>query len=201
MIQSLLQINIPIVLASQSPRRRKLLEILGLKFSVEPADINEDILPNELPIEHSIRIAKEKGLKIASKYNQKVLIISADTIVVIDDQILSKPKNTNEAFNFLRLLSGRSHFVFTSFFIYETISNKNRIHTEKTEVYFRKLDEAEIRAYISTGSPLDKAGAYGIQDDFGAVFVEKIIGCYYNVIGLPLQSLYLSLKQFYNNKK
>jgi len=195
-IQSLLRINIPIILASQSPRRKKLLEILGLEFTIEPADINEDILPNELPIEHSIRIAKEKGLKIASKYNDNVLIISADTIVVIDDKILSKPKNTNEAFNFLRLLSGRSHNVFTTFFIYETTSNKNKIHTEKTEVYFRNLDNEEIEAYIKTGSPLDKAGAYGIQDDFGAVFVEKIIGCYYNVVGLPLQSLYKSLKEF-----
>lgn len=195
-IQSLLRINIPIILASQSPRRKKLLEILGLEFTIQPSEINEDILPGELPIEHSIRIAKEKGLKIASKYTDKVLIISADTIVVIDNQILSKPKDNLEASIFLKLLSGRSHYVFTTFFIYETISNKSTIHTEKTEVYFRKLDEAEINAYISTGSPLDKAGAYGIQDDFGAVFVEKIVGCYYNVVGLPLQSLYKSLKEF-----
>jgi len=195
-IQSLLRINIPIILASQSPRRKQLLEILGLDFAIEPADINEDLLSNESPIEHSIRIAKEKGLKIASKYNDKVLIISADTIVVIDNHILSKPKDNLEASIFLKLLSGRSHNVFTTFFIYETTSKKNTIHTEKTEVYFRNLDNEEIEAYIKTGSPLDKAGAYGIQDDFGAVFVEKIVGCYYNVVGLPLHSLYKSLKEF-----
>jgi len=115
--------------------------------------------------------------------------------VVLDGVIINKPKDKKDAEKILKKLSGNTHIVYTGFAIFNSKNNKTIFDYETTEVTFRKLDKQEILDYIETGSPMDKAGAYGIQDDFGAVFIEKIHGCYYNVVGLPLQKLYKRLKE------
>jgi len=138
------------------------------------------------------RLSIEK-LNTALLKIKKGIVIAADTIVVIDKLILGKPKNRIDAKRILKKLSSKTHTVYTGFTIYNSENSKVITDYEKTQVTFRKISETEIDDYISTGSPMDKAGAYGIQDDFGAVFIEKIDGCYYNVVGLPLAKLYLSL--------
>ena len=184
--------KIPIYLASKSPRRKKLLKQLNLKFKVTSADIDEKIKRNETPLENVKRLSLEK-LNKSREHIKKGIIITADTIVVLNDKIIGKPKNKKDAFRILKMLSGKTHFVFTGYSVYNSENGKLINDYEKTAVTFRKLETAEIKDYIETGSPMDKAGAYGIQDDFGAVFVKKINGCYYNVVGLPLAKLYNSL--------
>ena len=130
---------------------------------------------------------------MAKKIVKRGIIITADTIVVLDNQIIGKPKNKKDAERILKKLSGRTHKVYTGFSVFNSVNGKIITEYEKTFVKFRELNKKEIVDYISTGSPMDKAGAYGIQDDFGAVFVEKINGCYYNVVGLPLTKVYKSL--------
>jgi septum formation protein len=123
------------------------------------------------------------------------IVITADTIVVLDKEIIGKPKNKKDAEKILKKLSGKTHAVYTGFAIYNSQKSNVLVEYEKTMVTFRKLTTKEIKDYILSGSPMDKAGAYGIQDDFGAVFVRKINGCYYNVVGLPLSKLYSSLQK------
>ena len=182
----------PLYLASKSPRRRKLLKQLGLSFKSFSVEMDEEVHPKEKPSKTVLRLAKEK-LKLAKHRIKNGIIITADTIVVIDNQIIGKPKNKKDAFRILKLLSNKTHFVYTGYSIYNSINRKNISNYEKTKVTFRKLTDGEIIEYIKGGSPMDKAGAYGIQDDFGAVFISKINGCYYNVVGLPLAKLYHSL--------
>ncbi|NLT50709.1 MAG: septum formation protein Maf [Ignavibacteria bacterium] len=187
--------ELPLYLASQSPRRKKLLQQINLEFKTFSVDINEDILENELPVEAVKRLASEK-MQAAEKLTPKAIIITADTIVVLDNEILGKPKDEEDAFILLKKLSGKAHTVYTGFSIKNTFTGKTITDYETTQVKFRKLSDYEIKEYIKTGSPMDKAGAYGIQDDFGAVFVEKIDGCYYNVVGLPLAKIYKYLMEF-----
>jgi len=184
--------KLPIFLASKSPRRKKLLKQLNLKFKSVDLHFHEKINDGENPIFLVKRLSLEKLNKALLKI-KKGIIITADTIVVIDNQILGKPKNKIDARRILKKLSGRTHNVYTGYSIYNSDNNKIITDFEKTLVTFRKLTNYEIDDYISTGSPMDKAGAYGIQDDFGAVFIEKINGCYYNVVGLPLAKVYHSL--------
>ena len=184
--------KLPIFLASKSPRRKKLLKQLNLKFKSVDLHFHEKINDGENPIFLVKRLSLEKLNKALLKI-KKGIIITADTIVVIDNQILGKPKNKIDARRILKKLSGRTHNVYTGYSIYNSDNNKIITDFEKTLVTFRKLTDYEIDDYISTGSPMDKAGAYGIQDDFGAVFIEKINGCYYNVVGLPLAKVYHSL--------
>ena len=186
---------IPIYLASKSPRRKKLLEQVGLKFKQVSFELDEEILDGEHPIKTVKRLAEHK-LTPAIKSIKKGIIITADTIVVLNKEIIGKPKNKKDAREILIKLSGKSHYVYTGFALYNTITKKKFVSYEKTKVTFNRLTEKEIVEYIKTGSPMDKAGAYGIQDDFGAVFVKRINGCYYNVVGLPLPKLYESLQQF-----
>ncbi|MEW5842462.1 MAG: Maf family protein [Bacteroidota bacterium] len=181
-----------IYLASKSPRRRKLLKQLGLKFKSFSVDLHEEILDGEHPVQTVKRLALHKSQEAIKKVHSGI-VITADTIVVLDREIIGKPKNENDAFKILSKLSGRTHTVYTGFVIQNIEKKKRVIDYEKTKVTFRKLTLSEIKEYIGTGSPMDKAGAYGIQDDFGAVFVKKIDGCYYNVVGLPLAKLYRSL--------
>jgi len=181
-----------IYLASSSPRRKKLLEQIGLKFEVVKVITPEKIKKNEKPIGIVKRISLEK-LEAAKRKVGSGIVITADTIVVYDTQVLGKPKNKKDAFKILSLLSGNTHQVYTGFSIFNFQNSNTISEYEKTSVKFRKLNNKEIIEYIETGSPMDKAGAYGIQDDFGAVFVEKINGCYYNVVGLPLSKFYKSL--------
>jgi septum formation protein len=138
-------------------------------------------------------MSEEKMVK-AKEIIKEGIIITADTIVVINNHILGKPKNEKDAERILRILSGKTHYVYTGFSLFNYKNLKSITSYEKTGVTFRKLGKNEIQSYISTGSPMDKAGAYGIQDDFGAVFVKKINGCYYNVVGLPITKLYQSLR-------
>jgi septum formation protein len=181
-----------IYLASKSPRRQKLLKQLNLNFEVIPVEIDETIKKNEPYIKSVKRLSLEKltGAKILI---HEGIIITADTIVVLDGKVLGKPGDEKDAEKILKKLSDRTHIVYTGFSIHNCEKNITRTDYEKTYVTFRKLNIREIRDYIDTGSPMDKAGAYGIQDDFGAVFVEKINGCYYNVVGLPLTKLYKTL--------
>ncbi len=138
------------------------------------------------------RLAREK-LSKARKQVENGIIISADTIVVLETEILGKPRNESEAKKMLKKLSGKTHTVYTGFAVHNSINDKTITDYEKTLVTFRKLGGKEIENYVKTGSPMDKAGAYGIQDDFGAVFVKKINGDYYNVVGLPIAGLYMNL--------
>ena len=190
----MIKTDLPIYLASRSPRRRKLLKQLGIKFKSFSVNLDEKINGGEKPVNLVKRLSIEK-LELARKKIKSGLIITADTIVVLNNKIIGKPKNKKEAVQYLKLLSGKQHIVFTGFAIMNIPANKIIVDYEKTEVKFRKLDDDEINDYVLNGSPLDKAGAYGIQDDFGAVFVEKINGCYYNVVGLPLTKLYQALRK------
>lgn len=180
----ILQPDIPVILASASPRRRELLQELGLKFSVIPAHIHEAYLSGESVIEHVCRLAREKGEYIAGKHPDAV-IVSADTIVVYKEHILGKPKNDDDAYRMLKMLSGQCHEVISAFFLESEVKGIRDLQYERTRVCFRKLQDTEIRDYIQSGSPHDKAGAYGIQD-IHANLVNRIEGCYYNVIGFPL---------------
>lgn len=183
-----------IYLASRSPRRRKLLKQLGIKFNSFSVNSVEDFLDGEHPVKCVERIALEK-MEIAKHKVRNSIIITADTIVVLGNKIIGKPANNRDAIKILMLLSGKVHNVYTGFCVLNQNSNKMIIDFEKTEVEFRSLNKDEIVDYVNGGSPMDKAGAYGIQDDFGAVFVKKINGCYYNVVGLPLTKLYNTLRK------
>ena len=188
----MIQSKLPIYLASKSPRRRNLLKQIGLSFKAFSVKLHEEIFDGEHPIKTVKRLALHK-LDEAKKKVSKGIIITADTIVVLDNEIIGKPRNEKDAVNILTKLSGRTHKVYTGFAIYNSESNKTIVNYERTFVTFRKLTNSEINDYVNSGSPMDKAGAYGIQDDFGAVFVSKINGCYYNVVGLPLSKLYSEL--------
>ena len=187
--------NLPkIYLASKSPRRRRLLSFLNIDFDSFSVDTEEAIIEGEDPTDTVIRLSKEK-MEAASKVKQEGILITADTIVVLDGKTIGKPANKEDAFRILNKLSGKTHTVYTGFSLVNKNNGKELHEFVKTDVTFRKLEEKEMLEYIDGGSPMDKAGAYGIQDDFGAVFVGKISGCYYNVVGLPLSRLYSSLKQ------
>ena len=184
--------NIPIYLASKSPRRRKLLKQINLNFKSFSVDMEEKIKPGEKPSISVKRLSKEK-LAIARQKINHGIIITADTIVVLNRKIIGKPKDKKEAKRFLKKLSGKVHTVYTGFSIYNSENKMLLTDYEKTSVEFRELTAKEIDDYIKSGSPMDKAGAYGIQDDLGAVFIKKINGCYYNVVGLPLARVYQTL--------
>jgi septum formation protein len=184
-------------LASKSPRRRKLIKLLNIPVKTFTVDVKESFNEKESFLKNAKRIALEKLEAAKIKVKQGV-ILTADTIVVLEDLILGKPKDEKDAFKMLKSLSGKEHIVYTAFAIFDYEKEKTIVDYEKTKVKFRKLKDEEILEYVKSGSPLDKAGAYGIQDDFGAVFIEKINGCYYNVVGLPLQKVYLNLKTIFN---
>jgi len=184
-----------LILASQSPRRRRLLKQLGLEFEVQPSHIPEYFDSDRAPEQNARRLAKAKATEV-SKKQTNAIIISADTIVVLGRRVLGKPASAAEAVTMLKLLSGKEHTVITAFAIVDCRSGKSVTGTERTRVKFRKLSIKEIRSYVDSGSPMDKAGAYGIQDDYGAVFVEKVNGCFYNVVGFPLMKFHLTFGKF-----
>jgi len=181
-----------ILLASRSPRRQELLSRVGLKFDVVPADIDESSGfsdPSEIVCDLSLR----KASFVAGKAKSDDIVISADTLVALEGQCLGKPEDAADAARMLRMLSGKSHEVYTGM----TVMQNGRADTrfEMTRVRFKALSDGEIEGYLSTGEPMDKAGAYGIQG-YGAFFVEGIEGDYLNVMGLPLKTLYEMLKKF-----
>lgn len=183
----------PLVLASRSPRRLALLSQIGLSVRVLSCDIPEDFDDQLTPAQNAERLARLKAVCVAGGVNDGI-VLGADTIVVIDGQILNKPVDANDAVRMLTLLSGRTHTVYTGFALLDASSGKIRSGVEETRVIFRQIPRSEIEEYVSGGSPFDKAGAYGIQDDYGAVFVTRIEGCYYNVVGLPLSRVFSELK-------
>jgi len=185
----------PLILASQSPRRKKLLKQIGMEFRVIPSRAAEIFSSHQSPGENAQRIALEKVTDVAARL-RKGIVIGADTIVVLDHHVLGKPKSKDDAKRMLRLLSGREHSVFTGFALKDVESGKYTAGVEETKVRFRKLSEKEIADYVNSGSPMDKAGSYGIQDDFGAVFIERVNGCFYNVVGFPLARFYSTFQQF-----
>jgi septum formation protein len=173
-----------VVLASASPRRKALLEELGLNFTIIPADIDESLQKGETAIEYVRRLAFEKGNALAQMHCDKI-IISADTIVVLHNEILGKPVDEEDAFRILKLLSNNYHQVITSFAIRCIDNNISILEHEITDVHFRDLSDEDIWDYVAGGSPMDKAGAYGIQD-VNAYLVDKIDGSYQNVMGFPV---------------
>jgi septum formation protein len=184
-----------IILASRSPRRIHLLHQIGIPFTVRESGVEEFIPDGILPDEAVRRLALEKAKKVAAELSDGI-VIGADTIVVLDGMILGKPSSKEEAISMLTKLGGRTHTVFTGFALVDVQSQKTFVDYEKTEVTFRRLGRVEIERYVESGSPMDKAGAYGIQDDYGAVFVERINGCFYTVVGFPLSKFYTAWKLF-----
>lgn len=174
----------PLILASASPRRKSLLEELGISFTVLVADIDEEPGHEERPEAFVKRLAEEKALAI-SLHNRTSWILAADTVVVLDDAILNKPANREEALAMLLHLSGRCHYVLTGFCLRQEETKKQVVNLVRTEVEFLPLSRAICESYIDTGEPMDKAGAYGIQGQ-GGCLVKRIDGSYSNVVGLPL---------------
>jgi len=181
-------ITAPIVLASASPRRSELMALAGISCSIVPADICEDALPDEQPAEHVMRLSREKAQAVAERAEGR-FFIGADTIVVLDGKIMGKPVDEVQAFEMLAALSGHIHQVITGITVFDREADACLTGSVCTEVLFKTLTEQEIRDYIATGCPMDKAGAYAIQG--GAVhFIRSINGSYTNVIGLPMTELY-----------
>lgn len=183
-----------IVLASSSPRRRELLSLTGLTFTVEASNYEEVLVPGVEPLLLARRLSSKKAKAVAKKY-RNALIIAADTFIVFGDILLGKPSSKEDAMRMLGLLNGQSHSVITGFTITDTASRKILSRSVETKVWFRKLTKQELASYVRTGEPLDKAGAYAIQG-LGSLIVERIEGDYFNVIGLPLSSLVAALKKF-----
>ncbi len=185
-----------LILASGSPRRHEMISGLGLSFTICIPDVDESSLENELPLEYVKRIASKKAEAVFSdliEENEKLLILSADTIVVLGEQILGKPKDAEDAKKTLKMLSGKTHEVITSFCIKS--AEKDIVTSISTKVQFAEISDAEIDAYVSTGEPMDKAGSYAIQGG-AAYMVRKIDGSYSNVVGLPLCEVIETLKEF-----
>lgn len=183
-----------IILASNSPRRRELLSQVGLDFTVDPADVDEQVIDGETPEGYAVRVARDKA-RVAARKAGAGLVIAADTIVVLDGAILGKPADDRDAKRMLSLLSGRHHQVMTGLAILDAATGRTESNLSVSSVWFRPLTPSEISAYVATGEPRDKAGAYGIQGR-GALLVERIEGCYFNIVGLPLSLLNDMLRGF-----
>lgn len=179
-----------LILASQSPRRKELLELLGIPFEIQVSAADESMEPGKDPVCQVAEVSRRKALAIHRQPED--VVIGADTIVVCDGEILGKPGSRDDACRMLRSLSGKAHQVMTGM----TVVYGDKVHscTEITDVYFRPLSDREIRRYVDSGEPMDKAGAYGIQGG-AALFAEKLWGDYYNVMGLPVCRLTQVLKQ------
>ncbi|MFN3196061.1 MAG: Maf family protein [Chlorobiota bacterium] len=195
-LSQILDLKRKVVLASASPRRKKLLEQVGLQFDIIPANIDEDDIEISSPEQFVIELARRKALHIAKNQATQNIVIGSDTTVYLGDELLNKPATEKEAYDMLTKLSGNTHQVYTGVsFVVDELGKESTFYV-KTEVTFRELGEKEKIAYIATGSPMDKAGSYGIQDDFGSVFVSNISGCYYNIVGFPLSRFFEEIKKF-----
>lgn len=185
-----------LILASGSPRRRELLERYGLELKVVNSDIVEKFNNDETPEQISMALAFSKAISVSKAFNNDI-VIGADTIVVYNNNILGKPKNDEDAFRILTLLSGNVHDVITGIAIIKADTNQKIIDYERTRVKFNNLTPERINNYIISKESFDKAGAYGIQG-LGAILVEKIDGCYSNVVGLPLSKIDFLLGRYFN---
>ena len=180
----------PLVLASASPRRAELLRNAGIPFTVDPAHVPEEAAAHEKPLEYARRLARDKALAIFARHPDSA-ILGADTVVVIDDHLLEKPVDQLDATRMLRLLSGRSHQVITGVCL--VAPGFERTEAEITQVVFSSLSDGEIAEYVASGEPMDKAGAYAIQG-IASRWAERIDGCYFNVVGLPVPRVYRMLR-------
>ncbi len=183
-----------IILASASPRRQELLSQIGLRFEVITKPVDETIPEGVPPVEAVCELAYRKAREVAGSVKEGI-VIGADTVVVDGDAILGKPAGFDDAVQALSGLSGSDHLVITGFCVMDAATGKIVKASETTRVFFRRLTGAEIEAYVRSGEPMDKAGSYGIQG-LGAVLVDRIEGCYFNVVGLPLAKLAMVLGDF-----
>lgn len=183
-------------LASKSPRRAHLLKLIGLEFDIIDSHVQEGNETYTIPEVHALELAEKKARNAAESVKEGI-IIGADTVVALDSRILGKPRDKDDAKRMLNLLSGRVHTVVTGFCIIDKPSTKTMSDYDRTLVEFRQLNDHEIDAYVQTGHPMDKAGAYGIQDQ-SALFVQKINGCFYNVVGFPLTKFYLTFRMLFD---
>lgn len=177
--------NNNIVLASASPRRSELLSQVGIEYEVIPSNIPEELLDGETPSEHVIRLAFQKASEVAGKVGGGKWVIGSDTVVIINDEILGKPEDRADAISMLKKLSGREHKVITGYSIINSSSAAEIKKAVETIVKFKRLTDDEIKGYVDSGEPMDKAGAYAIQG-LGSFMVEGIVGSYSNVVGLPV---------------
>jgi septum formation protein len=186
----------PIILASASPRRAALLTQIGLPFEVMVSEVDESGVSFENPARGAMTLALRKAETVAERIAEpERVVLGADTVVVLDDRILGKPGGPAEAAAMLRRLAGRSHRVITGLALVESGTVRRSVFHEQTTVYMRACGDAEIAAYVATGEPLDKAGAYGAQG-YGGCLIERVEGCFYNVVGLPLARLVTALRAF-----
>ena len=183
-----------IILASSSPRRKDLLELLKLPFDIIVREVDESFEVNLTPSQNVERLAFHKAFAVSQEFD-KGIVIGADTVVVKDELILGKPKSRTHAAKMLKFLSGSIHQVWTGVAVIDTANGRQEVFSEMTEVTVKALDEKEIDSYISTGEPMGKAGSYAVQG-IGSVFVKRINGCYFNVVGLPVYRLAEVLKKF-----
>jgi septum formation protein len=186
-----------LILASASPRRAEILRNAGIQFEIRKTDVDESRIVGELPGDYVRRLALAKALSAATEYRgplDETLILGADTVVVVDADILGKPASQDDARSMLRRLSGRIHEVHTGLALLRKPGAEQRVVEEITRVHFAPLTDREIEDYIATGEPFDKAGAYGIQG-IGGRYVTRIEGCYFNVMGLPLARLWSLLRE------
>ena len=193
-----MQISAKLILASQSPRRQTLLDQLGMSYTVMVSPADEAIEKGLDPSTVVTRLAERKATPVAAEH-PTALTLAADTIVVHDGEILNKPRDSDHAAAMLRRLSDSSHTVCTGFALVHPSSQREVTAIESTDVYFGPLTDEEIDTYVASGSPMDKAGGYGIQDHTGPVFIDRIDGDYYIVVGLPLRRLYLSLREHFSD--
>ncbi|NQV16313.1 septum formation protein Maf [bacterium] len=185
--------SLKLILGSGSPRRKELLSKIGLPFEVYPSSVIEPPFDEGDPIDYAIQLAALKASDISGKFPDAI-VVGADTIVLLDDQVLGKPRDPDQARYMLQLLSARTHHVITGY----SIQHKNlNIHHDThvlTKVHFKVLSDAEISSYVNNGDPFDKAGAYGIQD-YSSIFVDHLEGCFYNVMGFPISNFYSTLNR------
>jgi septum formation protein len=194
MSRKIIDRDIDLILASGSPRRKDLLEGIGIRFEVIPSDVDESFFPQESPIEGVRRLAFEKAREVSASYNH-YWTLGADTVVVIDGRILGKPAHRDEARIMLSSLAGRSHEVFTGYaLINSDCIERSVTGFSRSEVFIREMDRQEIEEYVETGEPMDKAGAYAIQG-IGSAIVQRVSGSYTNVVGLPLCEVARELKR------
>lgn len=192
MIEAFSEFNV--ILASQSPRRKMLFEALGFPFEVKRIDVNEDFSDSLKAAEIPEYLARKKSDAVRDELGQKDLLITADTVVWINDRVLNKPESMDEAKSMLLEISGQQHSVFTGV----CIATPNKVHTfsEETKVYFNALSEEEIDHYLQHYKPLDKAGAYGIQEFIGLIGIQRVDGDFYNVVGFPMQRFWQEVSRF-----
>lgn len=182
-----------IILATTSPRRHGLAQTMGLDFEIAPSNYEEDMTKKMKPREMVMAFSYGKAADVAKKFKEGI-VIGVDTIVVFNGKKIGKPKNDKDAFKMLKNFSGKKQYVYSGVCLIDSKTRKTIKDCEVTEVYFKKLEDNEIKSYIKTGEHRDKAGGYGIQD-LSSIFIKKINGCYFNVMGFPIYNIYKNLRK------